>query len=61
MWYKVLIFPNEEELISQKFDWNVNNAKLPNIPLKNGEMARLNIAVYFRGGYAYSENIDFVW
>lgn len=61
MWYKVLIFHNERQVISQKFEWNANNAKLPNIPLKNGEEARLNVAVYFREGYAYSEYYDFVW
>jgi hypothetical protein len=61
MWYKVLLFPERGELISQVFDWRVNVARLPEIPLRDGDHAQLNVAIYFHGGYAYSERIPIVW
>ena len=61
MWYKVIIFPDQGEIISQVFQWDAREARLPNLPLKDGARARLNVSIFFRGGYAYSEYIPFVW
>ncbi len=61
MWYKVLVFPEARELISLQFDWDVNEARLENVPLEDGDQAELNVAIFFSGGYAYSENSPLTW
>ncbi|MDO8508122.1 MAG: hypothetical protein Q7S27_00390 [Nanoarchaeota archaeon] len=61
MWYKIIVFPKEGNVISLQFDWNTENGALKNIPLKEGDKAKLNVAVFYRGGYAYSEYVDFEW
>ena len=61
MWYKVLVFPDQGELISQVFPWNATEARLESLPLNDGARARLNVSIFFRGGYAYSEYIPFTW
>ena len=50
MWYNVLVFPEAEELISLQLDWDVNEARLENVPLEDGDQAELNVAVFFVGG-----------
>ena len=50
MWYNVLVFPEAEELISLQLDWDVNEARLENVPLEDGDPAELNVAVFFVGG-----------
>ena len=61
MWYKVLIFRDEGNLISQVEEWDVESARLKNIPLNAGETGQLNVAVYFRGGFADSEPVEVRW
>ena len=61
MWHKVLVFPTDGELISQVFEWDSRKARLNDIPLNEGAQGHVNVAVYFRGGYAYSEYVPFVW
>ena len=61
VWYKVLVFPEKGQLISQVFEWDSSGARLKDIPLNLGDRARVNVAVYFSGGYAYSEYVPIVW
>jgi len=61
MWYKVIIFRKNKPIISKQFDWNNTSAILPNIPLDKNEEVEINVAVYFREGYAYPENIKLKW
>lgn len=61
MWYKVLIFPDGGEVISQTFEWDADNARMPEIPLADGDQGTLNVAIYFGGGYAYSEYLPLEW
>ncbi len=61
MWYKVLVFPEAGELISLQFDWDASEARLQDIPLEEGGAAEVNVAVFFVGGYAYSEYISLRW
>ena len=61
MWYKVLLFPDGGNVISDIFDWNVSSARMPAIPLADGATGTLNVAIFFRGGYAYSEYLPLVW
>ena len=61
MWYKVLVFPEDGDLISQTFEWDADSATLSDIPLDEGDRAEVNVAVYFRGGYAYSEYVPLKW
>ena len=61
MWYKVLVFPNDGEVISLTFDWDADNARLEAVPLQGGDEGTVNIAIYFDGGYAYSEYISLKW
>ena len=57
MWYKVLLFPENNQVISKIFEWDANNAVMEDVPLKDGDKFTLNVAAYFRGGYSYSEYI----
>ena len=61
MWYKVLVFPEDGDLISQTFEWDADSATLRDIPLDEGDEAEINVAAYFRGGYAYSEYVPLKW
>ena len=61
MWYKVLVFPQDGEVISQVFEWDADGARLPDVPLHEGDLADVNVAIYFSGGYAYSENVPLEW
>ena len=61
MWYKVLVFPEDGEVISLQFDWDVDEARLRGIPLQEGDLAEMNVSVFFIGGYAYSENVPLTW
>ncbi len=55
MWYKVLLFPENGQVISRVFEWDANTARMNDLPLKKGDKATLNVAAYFKGGYSYSE------
>lgn len=64
MWYKIIIW-NEADtpqvFVSKQFDWNATEGVLENVPLvKNGNYS-LNAAVFYRGGYAYSDYSIFSW
>ena len=61
MWYKVLIFPDDGEVISQVFEWDADSARLPDVPLDEGDLATVNVAIYFSDGYAYSEYVPLEW
>ena len=61
MWYKVIIFPQEGQVISKQFNWDAKSGILDDLPLKQGEEAEFNVAIFFRGGYAYTENIPLLW
>ena len=61
MSYKVLVFPEDGEVISLQFEWDVSEARLAEVPLQEGDLAEVNVAVYFSGGYAKSENIPLTW
>lgn len=61
MWYKVLLFPHRGDLISQVFDWDASSARLPSVPLNDGDTGDLNVAIFFRGGFASSANVPVTW
>tara|TARA_B100000959_G_scaffold285918_1_gene362390 strand:+ start:1658 stop:1825 length:168 start_codon:yes stop_codon:yes gene_type:complete len=47
--------------ISDVFDWDANSAVLRDVPMLEGGIYSLNVAVYFGEGYAYSEYVIFEW
>jgi hypothetical protein len=59
--YKVLIFPDGGNVISDQFDWNASSARLPDVPLSDGATGTLNVAIYFSGGFAPSQYLPLVW
>lgn len=61
MWYKVLVFPKEGQLLSKVFDWSARKARLEDVPLQDGTHGTANVAIYFQGGYAYSEYLPLEW
>ncbi len=64
MWYKVIVWNLQDTpqlFISDIFEGNVTNAILEDVPLLEGGNYSLNVAVFFKDGYAYSEYIDFEW
>ncbi len=64
MFYKVIVweeYDTPDVFISDRFSWNVTNATLPNVPLINGGNYSVNVAVYFKDGYAFSEYVKFQW
>lgn len=61
MWYKVILFPEKGSIVSQTFSWDARSARLPDLPLADGERTELNVALYFSGGYAYPKNIVLNW
>lgn len=61
MQYKVLLFPHDRPVISLIFDWDARDARLPDIPLADGEPVTLNVAIYFDGGFSPSRYYSFTW
>jgi len=61
MTYKVIVFRNNQGVISKLLEWNTTEAILENLPLQPGEKASMNVSSYFDGGYAYPRSIDFIW
>lgn len=59
--YKVGVTPKGKPLISKVFEWNASSAIMVGLPLADGEEAEVNVGVFFRGGYSYSEYIPMVW
>ncbi len=60
-WYKVMVSRTSKPFISQSFEWNSTSARLPGIPLEEGETAEINVAAFFRGGYSYPESQMMTW
>jgi hypothetical protein len=54
MWYKVVVFPEGGNVLSEVFVWREASAVLTDLPLAAGQYATLNVAAYFSGGYAPS-------
>ena len=61
MWYKVLLFPDGGNVISNTIDWDASSALLPDIPLEEGATGTFNVAIYFGGGFSPSEYLPFTW
>ena len=59
--YKVLIFPDGGNVISDLFDWDASSARLPDVPLGDCATGTINVAIYFSGGYAASEYLPMTW
>ncbi len=62
--YKVILweeYGTPDIFVSDRFEWNDVNATLPNVPLIDGGNYSVNVAVYFKEGYAFSEYIKFQW
>ena len=62
--YKVIIWnePDTPEVfVSKVFPWNVDNGLLEDVPFIDGENYSLNVAIFFREGYAYSEYVKVEW
>ena len=64
MWYKVLVWSRDdtpELFISQVFRGDARDAVLEDVPLVEGGLYVLNVAIFFNTGYAYTEMYDFTW
>ncbi len=64
MFYKVIIweeYGTPDTFVSDRFYWNVTDAILNNVPLIDGGNYSVNVAVYFKYGYSFSEYIKFEW
>jgi hypothetical protein len=48
-------------VISKQFDGDATSGVLEDLPLEPGDEAEFNVAIFFRGGYAYTRNIPLVW
>ena len=62
MFYKVIIweeFGTPDLFVSDRFYWNVTSAVLNNVSLIDGGNYSVNVAVYFKEGYAFSEYVKF--
>lgn len=63
-WYKVIVwneYGTPQLFVSQQFPSNVKEATLPNVPLIDEGNYSLNIALFYRNGYSYSEYYKFTW
>ncbi len=63
MWYKPSVDPpgNDRQIISQTVAWDQTSATLNDITISAGETIEINVAVFFRGGYAYPKPLTIVW
>ncbi len=61
MWYKVIVFRTNGQVLSQQVTWNSSDATLKNFPLDPAEAADMNVSSYFPGGYAYPASIKITW
>lgn len=63
MWYKPSIDPpgNDRQIISKTVGWDRTSAVLENPPVNAGEKIEVNVAVFFRGGYAYPASTTVIW
>ena len=63
-WYKVLVWSyNEdpEQFISLGFGGLSTDGLLEDVPFRENGEYQLNVAVYYREGYAYTESSFFIW
>jgi hypothetical protein len=64
MTYKVILwaeFGTPDTLVSLVFPWDASEGTLPELPLVQGGQYSMNVAVFFRDGYAYSEYVKLTW
>ncbi len=64
MFYKVIVweeYGTPDLFISDRFFWNATDAILNDVPLIDGGNYSVNVAVYFKEGYAFSEYVKFEW
>lgn len=64
MWYKVIVWNDAgtpDLFLSDKFSWDATEALLQNVPLLDGGLYSMNVAVYYKQGYAYSAYQYFRW
>ncbi len=64
VFYKVIVWEEEDTpdtFVSNRFNWNATDAILPDVPFIEGGNYSVNVAVYFRDGYAFSEYVLFEW
>ncbi|MEK6894541.1 MAG: hypothetical protein AABX10_03690 [Nanoarchaeota archaeon] len=62
--YKVIIweeYGTPDTFISDRFNGTAVDAVLPNVSFIEGGNYSVNVAVYFKNGYAFSEYIKFQW
>ena len=69
---KVILFPHASgaasDLISQLYELGASSARLPGIPMRDGDRGLVHVTLVFwyndnpnTGGYAYSEYIPIIW
>lgn len=64
VFYKVIVweeYGTPDTFVSDKFDWDATDATLPNVPFIEGGNYSVNVAVYFKDGYAFSKYVLFEW
>jgi hypothetical protein len=64
MWYKVIVdndVGTDYVFFSQIYDWDAETAIMIDVPLQEGGSYKLNVAIFFSEGYAYSEYFYFNW
>lgn len=62
--YKVIVWEESgtpDLFISKQSNWNESDVTMQDVPLINGGNYSLNVAIYFKEGYAFSEYIKFRW
>jgi hypothetical protein len=64
VYYKVILwaeYGTPDTLVSLVFPWDARAGALPDVPLVEGGHYSLNVAIYFKDGYAYSEYVKLTW
>lgn len=62
--YKVIIwneYGTPQSFVSKVFPWDAQEGTLQSVPFIEGGNYSLNVAIFFKGGYAYSEYVKFTW
>lgn len=64
MYYKAIVWNKAgtpDVLVSKALDWDTRESLLEDVPFVEGGTYSLNVAIYFKDGYAYSEYLIFEW
>lgn len=61
MWYKVFVSSQDDPGKNQKFDWNVQEARMKNLSFQEGEELNISVSLYFVGGSGDSGTVSMVW